>query len=119
MSTKEKKPIYKKAWLWVLAAVIIGAIYAGMNGTKNQANETTKSINISQRLSARFQIILTRQLMAIFKLLFQDSMPVVLMSEIVLLTLILLMPMASGNLKQRVQVKILRRYGSKKLLGSN
>ena len=41
MNTKEKKPIYKKVWFWVLAVVIIGAIGAGMNGTKNQANETT------------------------------------------------------------------------------
>ena len=56
------------------------------------AGKLIKAINISQRLSARFQIILTRQLMVIFKLLFQDSMPATLMSEIVLLTLILLMP---------------------------
>lgn len=47
MNTKEKKPIYKKVWFWVLAVVIIGAIGAGMNGTKNQANETTKSTNNS------------------------------------------------------------------------
>ena len=47
MNAKEKKPIYKKVWFWVLAVVIIGAIGAGMNGTKNQANETTKSTNNS------------------------------------------------------------------------
>ena len=57
--------------------------------------------------------------MAIFKLLFQDLMLVALMSEIALLMLILLMPMASGSLKQCVLVKISRQYGSKKLLGSN
>ena len=47
MNTKEKKPIYKKVWFWVLAVIILGAIGAGMGGTKNQANETTKSTNDS------------------------------------------------------------------------
>lgn len=47
MNTKEKKPIYKKVWFWVLAVIIVGAVGAGMGGTKNQANETTKSTNNS------------------------------------------------------------------------
>ena len=47
MNTKEKKPIYKKVWFWVLAVIIVGAIGAGMGGTKNQANETTRSTNDS------------------------------------------------------------------------
>lgn len=49
MNTKERKPIFKKWWFWVVAIIIIGAIGAGMNGTKNQATETTKSTTDSQQ----------------------------------------------------------------------
>lgn len=47
MNTKEKKPIYKRVWFWVLAVIAIGAIGAGMSDTQNQANETTKSADNS------------------------------------------------------------------------
>ncbi|MDO4781010.1 MAG: DUF4352 domain-containing protein [Candidatus Saccharibacteria bacterium] len=49
MNNKEKKPVYKKVWFWIIIVVVIGAIGAGssQNGAKvvnsNNANQPSKS----------------------------------------------------------------------------
>lgn len=48
MAEKEKKPLYKKKIVWVIAVIVVIAIGASASkGGGNQANETTKSTNDS------------------------------------------------------------------------
>ena len=51
MNTKEKKPVYKKVWFWILLVVIVGVIGAGssQNGAKvvnsNNSNQSSELQN--------------------------------------------------------------------------
>lgn len=43
MAEKEKKPFYKKKWVWVLAVLVVIIAAAASSSKGNQARETTKS----------------------------------------------------------------------------
>ena len=45
---KNKKPIYKRVWIWFLAAIVLIAVISGTGGDSNvDTNVTSPSINVS------------------------------------------------------------------------
>ena len=49
MNTKEKKPVFKKAWFWVIIVVILAAIF-GNSGTNDSIKDETKdAINSTEQ----------------------------------------------------------------------